>query len=76
MSSTITEPRETNVYTTDTIGDPPLQIQESAYQSYAYDDTFSYVARTRTVQTRVYRTDGLPGSDAWNYQASQVTVLE
>lgn len=76
MSSHFTEPQDTNVYTTGTIGDPPLAIQESAYTSYAYDDTFSYVPRTRTVQTRVFRTDGLSGSDGFNFQASQVTVLE
>lgn len=77
MSSSYYTPKETgNVYTTGTIGDPPLSIQESARVSYLYDDTFSYVPRLRTVQTRVFRTDGLPGDDHNDYRLSQVTVVE
>lgn len=76
MSSHFTEPAGGTVYTTGTIGDPPLAIQESARQTFLFDDTFSYVPRLRTVQTRVFRTDGLPGDDANQYQLSQITVVE
>jgi hypothetical protein len=29
---------------------------------------------TRTVATRVYNTDGLPGDDGWNFQSTQITI--
>lgn len=77
MSSHLTEPDETGpIYTTGTIGDPPVSLQESAILGYTYDDTFSYVPRLRTVQTRTFRTDGLPGDDGNQYQRSQITLIE
>lgn len=77
MSSHISEPDDTTViYTTNTIGDPALSVQDTATNEYLYDDTFSYVPRLRTVQTRTFRTDGLPGDDANQYQRSQITLVE
>lgn len=77
MADPITEPADSQpIYTTGTIGDPDITVQEQAQTTFSYEETFSYEPRLRTVQTRVFRTDGLPGDDHNNFQLSQITVVE
>lgn len=65
---------EDDVFTTGTIGDPEIRVQEDYWKNYNYSGV-GYVPRTHVVATRVFRTDGLPGDDALHYQNVQVTLV-
>lgn len=51
-----------------------LPSQQTTAQQYTYPEPLGHEPYPHYVQNRTYRTDGIPGSDGFNYQASQVFV--